>query len=119
MVYRPVSSFALPPVPLSLPQVILDPPRNGLHPDLVELLVQVANRRHKAASGQKRDSVPTPLHVVYMSCNAKSFVRDMDLLWDTAAGAGLRVEVSDVQAIDFFPHTPHVEVLSFMTLSRA
>ncbi len=65
--------------------VILDPPRAGVHPDVVKRL-QEAN----------------PPRIVYVSCNPATQARDIALL-----GPGYRV--TKVQPVDMFPHTHHLE----------
>lgn len=65
--------------------IITDPPRAGMHPDVLERI---------ALSGAKR--------VVYVSCNPASQARDIELLSE-------RYKVVKVQAVDMFPHTHHVE----------
>jgi len=67
--------------------VIVDPPRAGLHPKLVERLVQNG-----------------PEQLVYVSCNPKTLARDLDKLKRVYT-------VSDIIGLDMFPHTPHVEVV--------
>lgn len=65
--------------------VILDPPRAGVHPDVVKMLMQVAPRR-----------------IVYVSCNPATQARDIALM-----GEGYRV--ARIQPVDMFPQTHHVE----------
>ncbi|EEB73816.1 23S rRNA (uracil(1939)-C(5))-methyltransferase RlmD [Thermococcus sp. AM4] len=67
--------------------VIVDPPRAGLHPKLVERLVQNG-----------------PEQLVYVSCNPKTLARDLDKLKRVYT-------VSDIIGLDMFPHTPHVEAV--------
>jgi len=73
--------------------VILDPPRGGCHPAVVE--------------GIKRLKVP---HVAYVSCNPATLARDLKLFRQM----GYNVEL--VQPIDMFPQTYHIEVLSLLSL---
>jgi tRNA/tmRNA/rRNA uracil-C5-methylase (TrmA/RlmC/RlmD family) len=68
--------------------VILDPPRVGLHDKVLAALLAAR-----------------PPLVVYVSCNYKSFAREMLVLQD-------HYEVQAMCAIDMFPHTPHVELVS-------
>jgi 23S rRNA (uracil1939-C5)-methyltransferase len=49
-------------------------------------------------------------HIAYMSCNPATLGRDLV----TFAAAGYRVE--KVFCADFFPHTPHMEALAFLSL---
>ncbi|MEW6611022.1 MAG: 23S rRNA (uracil(1939)-C(5))-methyltransferase RlmD [Patescibacteria group bacterium] len=72
---------------------IVDPPRAGLHPDVVEALVRCG-----------------PQRIVYACCNPKAFARELKLL-KTA------YEVTAVRALDLFPHSPHVELV--VRLERA
>lgn len=65
--------------------IITDPPRAGMHPDVVERIL------HSGAS-----------KVVYVSCNPATQARDIEMLQK-----GYKVE--KVQAVDMFPHTQHVE----------
>jgi 23S rRNA (uracil1939-C5)-methyltransferase len=65
--------------------VILDPPRAGLHKDVVETLLNVL-----------------PERMVYVSCNPATQARDINLLND-------HYDVKKVQPVDMFPHTHHVE----------
>ena len=65
--------------------IITDPPRAGMHPDVVRTLLEAA-----------------PQRIVYVSCNPATQARDLALL-----NTGYRV--SEVQPVDMFPHTHHVE----------
>ena len=65
--------------------MIVDPPRAGMHEDVVKTILNAA-----------------PEVIVYVSCNPATQARDlamMDSLY----------EVTDVQPVDMFPHTHHVE----------
>lgn len=69
-----------------LPDVIItDPPRAGMHQDVIDVLLFAA-----------------PERIVYVSCNPATQARDLALL-DTA------YRVAAVQPVDMFPHTQHVE----------
>ena len=68
------------------PEVIItDPPRAGMHPDVVETILRAKPRR-----------------IVYVSCNPATQARDLQLL-------DRLYKVVAVQPVDMFPHTPHVE----------
>ncbi len=71
--------------------VITDPPRAGMHPDVVATILRAHPRR-----------------IVYVSCNPATQARDLALL-----DAKYRVE--RVQPVDMFPHTPHVENVVLLT----
>jgi 23S rRNA (uracil1939-C5)-methyltransferase len=65
--------------------IITDPPRAGMHPKLVEKILEIA----------------APV-IVYVSCNPATQGRDINLL-------GEKYEVTKVQPVDMFPHTHHIE----------
>ena len=65
--------------------IITDPPRAGMHPDVVKTILNAA-----------------PERIVYVSCNPSTQARD---LHDMDAN----YRVAAVQPVDMFPHTPHVE----------
>jgi 23S rRNA (uracil1939-C5)-methyltransferase len=69
-----------------MPDVIItDPPRAGMHEDVVKTILNVA-----------------PGKVVYVSCNPASQARDLAMMDE-------KYRVTKVQAVDMFPHTHHVE----------
>ena len=65
--------------------IITDPPRAGMHPDVVKTILNAA-----------------PEGIVYVSCNPATQARDLQMM-DEA------YQVAEVQPVDMFPHTPHVE----------
>ncbi len=65
--------------------VITDPPRAGMHADVVGVILQTK-----------------PSRIVYVSCNPATQARDLQLM-DSS------YKVVAVQPVDMFPHTPHVE----------
>ncbi|TMU55975.1 23S rRNA (uracil(1939)-C(5))-methyltransferase RlmD [Flagellimonas algicola] len=65
--------------------IITDPPRDGMHKQVVEQLLQVAAQR-----------------IVYVSCNSATQARDLALLDE-------KYQVIQVQPVDMFPQTHHVE----------
>ena len=65
--------------------IITDPPRAGMHPDVVQTIIKTAPKR-----------------IVYVSCNPATQAGDLSLLDNL-------YEVVAVQPVDMFPHTPHVE----------
>ncbi len=75
--------------------IITDPPRAGMHPDVVATIL----RTH-------------PKRIVYVSCNPATQARDLALL-DTAYA------VKEVQPVDMFPHTPHVENVVLLEARQA
>ena len=65
--------------------IITDPPRAGMHPDVVNVILGAH-----------------PERIVYVSCNPSTQARDLALL-------DSEYKVAAVQPVDMFPHTPHVE----------
>ena len=65
--------------------IITDPPRAGMHPDVVQTILRAA-----------------PDRIVYVSCNPATQARDLQML-------DVSYRVAAVQPVDMFPHTPHVE----------
>lgn len=65
--------------------IITDPPRAGMHPDVVQTIIRTSAKR-----------------IVYVSCNPATQARDLALL-------DQYYKVKAVQPVDMFPHTPHVE----------
>jgi 23S rRNA (uracil1939-C5)-methyltransferase len=69
-----------------MPDVIItDPPRAGMHKDVIASILKTSARR-----------------IVYVSCNPATQARDIELLQN-----GYRLAKS--QAVDMFPHTHHIE----------
>ncbi len=73
--------------------VITDPPRTGMHEDVVKQLLQAS-----------------PRTIVYISCNAATQARDLFLLKE-------KYTVEAVQPVDMFPHTSHIENIVKLELS--
>ena len=65
--------------------IITDPPRAGMHADVVDTIIHAG-----------------PQRIVYVSCNPATQARDLALL-------DLDYQVTKVQPVDLFPHTQHVE----------
>lgn len=68
--------------------VIIDPPRAGMHPKVLQKIIELAPRR-----------------MVYVSCNPSTFARDVKEL----SLRGYRL--TNAQPVDMFPHTSHIEVV--------
>ncbi len=71
--------------------VILDPPRAGIHPDVAQTILRAAPKR-----------------IVYVSCNPATQARDLALMAE-------QYQITDVQPVDMFPHTHHVENVVALT----
>jgi 23S rRNA (uracil1939-C5)-methyltransferase len=65
--------------------IITDPPRAGMHPDVVKTIMNAS-----------------PQRIVYVSCNPATQARDLEMLCQD-------YEIRRIQPVDMFPHTPHVE----------
>ena len=74
---------------------VVNPPRNGCAPEVLEALVHLE-----------------PRTLIYVSCNPDTLARDLDLL----AGLGYRTE--EVQPVDMFPQTSHVESVARLVPDR-
>lgn len=72
--------------------VITDPPRAGMHPDVVERLLEMEAEK-----------------IVYVSCNAATQARDLAMLNE-------KYEVTRIKPVDMFPHTQHVENVVLLKL---
>lgn len=70
--------------------IILDPPRAGIHKNVVRAILTAL-----------------PERIVYVSCNPATQARDIELLAD-------KYEVREVQPVDMFPHTEHVENVALL-----
>ena len=71
--------------------VVVDPPRNGLHPKALAKLIALS-----------------PPSIVYVACKPESLARDM------AALADARYQPMQAVGVDMFPRTPHVEVVALL-----
>lgn len=73
--------------------VITDPPRAGMHADVVKRLLEMEAEK-----------------IVYVSCNVATQARDIALLKE-------KYEVSRIRPVDMFPHTQHVENVVLLSLN--
>jgi 23S rRNA (uracil1939-C5)-methyltransferase len=71
--------------------IVVDPPRAGLHKDVVKFLSKTMARR-----------------IVYVSCNPATQVKDLAYLLELAPG---KFAIDCVRPVDMFPHTPHIECI--------
>lgn len=74
--------------------LILDPPRSGMHDKALADVIKAK-----------------PKTIIYVSCNYKNFARELVQLQE-------HYEVAEMRAIDMFPHTPHVELVTKLTLKQ-
>ena len=69
--------------------IVVDPPRAGLHQNVVNDILKVSPKR-----------------LVYVSCNPSTLARDLKLFCETD------YELLSVQPVDMFPHTAHIETVA-------
>lgn len=74
--------------------VITDPPRAGMHPDVVERLMELEADK-----------------IVYVSCNAATQARDLIRLKE-------KYDLVRIKPVDMFPHTQHVENVVLLKLKK-
>ena len=67
--------------------VIIDPPRSGMHKDVIRQVLEVGAKK-----------------IVYVSCNPTTMSRDIAMMKDS-------YDVKEVQPVDMFPHTYHIEAV--------
>jgi len=72
--------------------VVTDPPRAGMHEKVVKSILEAA-----------------PEKIVYVSCNPATQARDISLM-------AAQYRISQVQPVDMFPHTHHVENVCLLEL---
>lgn len=65
--------------------MIVDPPRAGMHEDVVKVILNAE-----------------PQRIVYVSCNPATQARDLSML-------DAKYRITEIQPVDMFPHTHHVE----------
>lgn len=68
--------------------IITDPPRSGMHPDVVQRLCELGAKK-----------------LVYVSCNSSTMARDLKELNEV-------YEITDIQPVDMFPQTYHIETVA-------
>jgi 23S rRNA (uracil1939-C5)-methyltransferase len=70
--------------------MIIDPPRAGMHEDVVKVILNAE-----------------PQRLVYVSCNPATLARDIAMLDE-------KYRVVEIQPVDMFPHTHHVENVALL-----
>ena len=70
--------------------IITDPPRSGMHPDVVAKLNFLNASR-----------------IVYVSCNPSTQARDLQMMAE-------KYQIIKVQPVDMFPHTTHIENVTLL-----
>jgi len=72
--------------------MVIDPPRSGMHKEVVRQVLNMA-----------------PNRIVYVSCNPATMARDIGMVRE-------RYQVVEVQPVDMFPHTYHIEAVARLEL---
>lgn len=75
--------------------VFLDPPRKGCDKKLLETIKEMKAKK-----------------IIYISCNVATLARDLKFLCDNG------YEIKNVQPVDMFPQTSHVECVTLLELSE-
>ena len=71
--------------------IVIDPPRAGMHKDMVKILPEFGAKR-----------------LVYVSCNPTTQSRDVALLSESG------YQLTKLTIVDMFPHTPHIETVGIL-----
>jgi len=74
--------------------VVIDPPRSGLHPKVVEFLIDLKNKYN--------------FPLLYISCNPVTMARDLKMLTEWWYNC------TNLKAVDMFPHTHHIEMIGLL-----
>ncbi len=74
--------------------MIIDPPRSGMHPDVVREVLALA-----------------PSRIAYISCNPATQARDIEMMSD-------KYELIELQPVDMFPQTFHIECVAKLRLKK-
>ena len=74
----------------SIDVMIIDPPRIGMHKDVVKQVLSIV-----------------PGKIVYVSCNPATLARDLEML-------AVEYDIIHIQPVDMFPHTYHIESITLL-----
>ncbi|NBS41770.1 23S rRNA (uracil(1939)-C(5))-methyltransferase RlmD [bacterium] len=75
--------------------VIVDPPRAGMHPKVIETLLEHG-----------------PKTIVYVSCKYERFFQEFHGTSSSAPALSTKYRIAETTALDLFPHTPHIEFVA-------
>ena len=83
--------------------IVIDPPRDGMHPSTIPSLLTFGARE-----------------IVYVSCNPATLARDLEVLTGKTRSektASLpKYRITDITPMDMFPHTHHIETVARLEL---
>jgi len=71
--------------------IVVDPPRPGIHPKALDKIIKLGSSE-----------------ILYISCNPLSLVRDLKILEEA------NYRITDIQCVDMFPYTRHVETVAHL-----
>jgi 23S rRNA (uracil-5-)-methyltransferase RumA len=74
--------------------MVIDPPRAGMHQDVLSRVLEIGAER-----------------IVYVSCNPATLARDLALMQE-------RYHIAEIQPVDMFPHTYHVECVAKLSKKK-
>jgi 23S rRNA (uracil1939-C5)-methyltransferase len=74
--------------------MIIDPPRTGMHQDVLSRVLEIGAKR-----------------IVYVSCNPATLARDLGQMQE-------QYHVTEIQPVDMFPHTYHIECVAKLSRKR-
>jgi 23S rRNA (uracil1939-C5)-methyltransferase len=74
--------------------IVIDPPRAGMHKDIPEKIMSMGVKK-----------------IVYVSCNPATMARDINTLLE-------KYELVEIQPVDMFPHTYHIESVAKLVLKK-
>ena len=74
--------------------MVIDPPRAGMHQDVLSRVLEIGAER-----------------IVYVSCNPATLARDLALMQD-------HYHIAEIQPVDMFPHTYHVECVAKLSKKK-
>lgn len=69
--------------------LVIDPPRNGMHPDALPNILKFDTR-----------------NIIYVSCNPATLSRDLEYILKNS-----KYKIKNITPIDMFPHTSHIETI--------
>ena len=74
--------------------MIIDPPRTGMHKDVLAETMALG-----------------PQRIIYVSCNPTTLARDLETMVED-------YELKEIQPVDMFPHTFHIEAVAKLSLRK-
>lgn len=82
--------------------VIIDPPRDGLHKNMIQIISDLKKESDLSAARHG-------FKLLYISCNPVTMVRDIELLVEWG------FNIKEIQPVDMFPQTHHIECIGVLS----